>query len=178
MCKACDPSWVSNIQNLLPRCQCSNVPLLVLHLRSLISSIRLGKLPDAWKASFVVPIPKSSKNHLPSNYCNRPISLLCILNKVLENHIFSLIVEHLEDNYPLFNCQWGFWQGRSTVSALLSTTHEWLQQLEYRHDICAIFLDYKKAFNSVPHAPLINSFMLVCWNSWQTISLWESNKLW
>ena len=36
-------------------------------------SIRLGKLPDAWKTSFVVPIPKSSKNHLPSNY--RPISL-------------------------------------------------------------------------------------------------------
>ena len=31
-------------------------------------SIRLGKLPNAWKTSFVVPIPKSSKNHLPSNY--------------------------------------------------------------------------------------------------------------
>ena len=51
-------------------------------------SIRLGKLPDAWKTSFVVPIPKSSKNHLPSNY--RPISLLCILSKVLEKHILIL----------------------------------------------------------------------------------------
>ena len=117
-------------------------------------SIRLGKLPDAWKASFVVPIPKSSKNHLPSNY--RPISLLCTLSKVLEKLIFSLIVDHLEDNYPLSDCQWGFRPGRSTVSALLSTTHEWLQQLESGHDVCAIFLDYKKAFDSVPHAPLIN----------------------
>ena len=117
-------------------------------------SIRLGKLPDTWKTSFVAPIPKSSRNQLPSNY--RPISLLCILSKVLEKHIFSLTVEHLEDHYPLSDCQWGFRPGRSTVSALLSITHEWLRLLESGYDICAIFLDYKKAFDSVPHAPLIN----------------------
>ena len=105
-------------------------------------SIRLDKLPDAWKTSFVVPIPKSSKSHLPSNY--RPISLLCILSKVLEKHIFSLIVKHLEVHHPLSDCQWGFRPGRSTVTALLSTIHEWFQLLESGHDICAIFLDYKK----------------------------------
>ena len=42
------------------------------------------------------------------------------------------------------------------MTALLSTIHEWFQLLESGHDICAIFLDYKKAFDSVPHAPLID----------------------
>ena len=69
---------------------------------------------------------------------------------------FSLLVEHLAEHYPLSDCQWGFRPGRSTVSALLSTVHEWLELLESGREICAIFLDYKKAFDSVPHAPLID----------------------
>ena len=101
-----------------------------------------------------MPIPKLSQNQLPSNY--RPIPLLYILSKVLEKHIFSLIVEHLEDHYPLSNCQEGFWPGRSTESTLLSFTREWLWLLESGYNICAIFLDYKKAFDNVPHAPPIN----------------------
>ncbi len=42
------------------------------------------------------------------------------------------------------------------MTALLSTIHEWLQLLESGLEICAIFLDYKKAFDSFTHAPLIN----------------------
>ena len=72
------------------------------------------------------------------------------------SYIFTLIVEHLKEHYQLSDCQWGFRPGRSMVSALLSTLHEWFQLLESGHDICAVFLDYKKAFDSVPHAPLID----------------------
>ena len=82
--------------------------------------------------------------------------LLCILSKVLEKYIFSLIVEDLEVYHPFSDCQWGFRPGRSTVTALLSIIHEWFQFLESGYDIGAIFLDYKKAFDSVPHAPLID----------------------
>ena len=45
------------------------------------------------------------------------------------------------------------------MTALLSTTHEWLQLLESGKDIHAVFLDYRKAFDSVPHAPLINKLL-------------------
>ncbi len=38
------------------------------------------------------------------------------------------------------DCQWGFQPGKSTVSALLSTTHDWLQLLEEGKDIGAVFL--------------------------------------
>ena len=51
-------------------------------------SISMGRLPEMWKLSFVVLIPKASNSHNVNNY--RPISLLCILSNVLEKHIYSL----------------------------------------------------------------------------------------
>ena len=69
--------------------------------------------------SFIVPIPKLSTNqHLTSNY--HPISLLCELSKVLELHIYSLIIRHLEENCPLSDSQLGFRFSHSTVTALIS----------------------------------------------------------
>ena len=51
--------------------------------------------PDGifWKLSHIVPIPKSNVHTNPSNY--RPISLLSILNKVLERHVHKVLTEHL-----------------------------------------------------------------------------------
>ena len=51
--------------------------------------------------------------------------------------------------------QWGFRAGRSTVSALISTTMDWFASLESGNDICTVFFDYWKAFDSVPHCPLL-----------------------
>ena len=116
-------------------------------------SIKNGRVPRGWKLSTVVPIPKSGRSHSPDNY--RPISLLSVLSKVLEKHIHTLIFNHLKQHYPLSDCQWGFRNGRSTVSALLSTIHHWLQLMESGMDVCTVFLDYRKAFDSVPHAPLM-----------------------
>ncbi len=49
--------------------------------------------------------------------------------------------------------QWGFRAGRSTVGALLATTsHFW--KLERKS--VPFFYDYRKAFDSVPHHPLLN----------------------
>ena len=115
-------------------------------------SIKNGRVPRDWKLSTVVPITKSGRSHSPNNY--RPISLLSVLSKVLEKHIHTLI-NHLKQHYPLSDCQWGFQNGRSTVSAFLSTIHHWLQLMESGMDVCAVFLDYRKAFDSVPHAPLM-----------------------
>ena len=116
-------------------------------------SLCSGQVPSQWKQSLVVPIPKSKDASSPENY--RPISLLSILSKLLERHMYKLILEHLHEHHPLSNSQWGFSEGKSTATALLATTHEWFQRLEEGKEICAVFFDLRKAFDSVPHRPLM-----------------------
>ena len=102
----------------------------------------------------ITPIPKSSQNSSdPGDY--RPISLTCILCKLLEKHICDLMYEHLSNCQVLSDSQWGFSPGRSTVAALLSVTQKWLSALERGQEVCAVFFDYRKAFDSVPHSPLL-----------------------
>ena len=124
-------------------------------------SLKLGRVPLKWKESRVVPIPKVPAPKTPDNF--RPISLLSVLSKVLEKHIYGLIASHL-DMLPLSDSQWGFRIGHSTVSALLSIVDDWLKLLEEGKEICISFFDNRKAFDSVPHRPLIeNNCLLSTW---------------
>ena len=116
-------------------------------------SIRAAHFPQCWKQSIIVPIPKASKHNLPSNY--RPISLLSTISKMLERHFHSLITDHLDDEHPISDNQWGFQKGKSTVTSLIAVIHDWLQILEAGQEVCSVFFDLRKAFDSVPHAKLI-----------------------
>ena len=136
-------------------------------------SLCSGQLPVAWKQSLIVPVPKSPVATTPNNY--RPISLLSILSKLLERHIYSLVATHLELYHPLSNAQWGFQTGKSTTTALLSTTHEWLTALEQRKEVSAVFFDLKKAFDSVPHKELMSKLQQLSLDS--HVLHWISNYL-
>ena len=116
-------------------------------------SLTTGKFPKMWKIASIVPIPKLGNKSDPSNY--RPVSLLSIVSKILEKIVYSLLWDHLLDTAPISDCQWGFQKGKSTTTALLSTTHEWCSQLDQQHDVLCVFLDFKKAFDSVPHRRLM-----------------------
>ena len=85
--------------------------------------------------------------------------LLSVLSKVLERHFHMLISDHLVEHYPLSNCQWGSQPKKSALSALISTTHDWLQQLEAGNEIGAIFFDFEKAFDQVLHQRLMSKLM-------------------
>ena len=116
-------------------------------------SLKLGRVPSAWKSSHIIPISKVPKAKSPNSY--RPNSLLSILRKTLERHVFSLLTTELDVTCPLVNTQWGFKAGHSTISALLSTTTQWFELLDAGKDICAVFFGYRKAFNTFPHQPLL-----------------------
>ena len=133
--------------------------------------IQLGQLPSQWKRSLIVPIPKSSSTGSPS--CYRPISLLPIVSKVLERHICNILMDHLQSLNFISNNQWGFLEGRSTVTALIKCTDDWLKELELGNDVCAIFFDFRKAFDSVPHEPLL--FKLSTLNLDNCILTWLHN---
>ena len=103
-----------------------------IHLFNLSTS--KGKFPRLWKTATVVPIPKSSNKHSLSGY--RPISLLPIVSKMLENDIHSWIFQHLDDHSPISDAQWGFQGRKSTVTALVAATHDWLTQLDQMFIVC------------------------------------------
>ena len=136
-------------------------------------SITAGIFPDKWKHSYIVPIPKSNDHTSPTNY--RPISLLSILSKLLERHIYGIITEHLESHRPLAASQWGFQAGKSTTTALLSTTHNILNLLEAGNEVCTMFFDFRKAFDSVPHRKLIDKMQDLGLN--EHILLWVKSYL-
>ena len=136
-------------------------------------SIRLGRFPQVWKSSSVVPVPKSNNHREASNY--RPISLLPIISKLLERHYHHLITDHLKEHRPLSNKQWGFQPGKSTVTSLLSVTNEWFQALEKGLEVGAVFFDLRKAFDTVPHQLLLEK--LVNYGFDQNIITWVRSYL-
>ena len=89
----------------------------------------------------------------PSNY--RPISILPILSKLLERHVHNLLSHHLHTNCPLSPYQWGFIEGKSTTSALLSFIQDCHNALDSSQEVCTVFFDLSKAFDTVPHLPLL-----------------------
>ena len=48
---------------------------------------------------------------------------------------------------------------RSAASALCSITHNWLGVLENKNEICSVFFDLRKAFDSAPHAQLLDRLL-------------------
>ena len=79
-------------------------------------SLSLGKLPNDWKHSSVVPIPKETNKSDVQFYS--PISLLPIISKTLEHHVYSLLSEHLAAHSILSTNQFGFQPGRNTTTPL------------------------------------------------------------
>ena len=117
-------------------------------------SIATGCFPKDWKCARITPIFKSSDSSLPRNY--QPISILPIVSK-LWNAMFTLFVfRHLLESHPISPFQWGFMPRRSTTSALCSLTYDWLRQLDDGNEICSVFFDVRKAFDSVPHSHLMS----------------------
>ena len=109
-------------------------------------SLSLGKLPNDWKRSNVVPIPKETDIRF-----YRPIPLLPIISKTLEHHVYSLLSEHLAAHNILSTNQFGFQPGRNTTTPLLIAIHKWHSALDNHQHVGLCLFDLKKVFDSVPH---------------------------
>ena len=149
-----DASKATGPDDISARMLKETAPSIVYSLTKLFNlSLTSGKLPSAWKLARVVPVPKSNDLSAPSNY--RPISILSIISKIMERCVYQTIFDHLCVCYPLSARQWGFLPGRSTTSALLAVTHDWLSNLDNGIEVCTVYLDLRKAFDSVPHCALL-----------------------
>lgn len=112
-----------------------------------------GLLPMEWKKATVVPIFKKGTRSDCKNY--RPISLTCTLCKVFERLLKDVMLDFLLKNDLLNHSQHGFVPNRSCGSALLTFLEKVTSNVDNRKSVDVIYLDFSKAFDSVPHNYLI-----------------------
>jgi hypothetical protein len=144
--KACPPSDISPF--ILKNCRSSLTP----HLTFIFNqSISTGTVPIQWKKANVVPIFKKGDRSNVKNY--RPVSLLPCASKVMErclfNYLYPFIAPFLHD------MQHGFMKHRSCTTQLLKCYHSIGRILDEGGQIDVIYLDFSKAFDSVPHNYLL-----------------------
>ena len=89
----------------------------------------------------------------PNNY--RPFSLTSIICKLLEKIVPQAVMEHLIDNGLINDNQHGFVPGRSCITQLLVVLDHWTDILDDHGALDAIYLDFAKAFDKVPHERLL-----------------------
>lgn len=116
-------------------------------------SLNSGRIPDDWRKACITPIFKKGSRSSPNNY--RPVSLTSIICKTMESLIRTKIMDHLQKNNLICQEQHGFTTGRSCVTQLLDTLDCWTEILDHGGSVDAVYMDFRKAFDSVPHRRLM-----------------------
>ena len=112
-----------------------------------------GTLPHAWKLANICAIFKKGSKADPKNY--RPVSLTSLTSKVMEHIVSCQISRHLNANHIISPHQHGFQRGLSCETQLITVIHEWASVLNVHGQVNVVFLDFAKAFDSVPHEWLL-----------------------
>jgi len=149
-------------------------PSLCIPLSILFStSFNAADLPDIWKMANVTPIFKKGQTCDPSNY--RPISLTCVLCKVMESIVKESVMKYLLENKLLTKHQHGFLAKHSTCSQLLECVNDWSISLNTRNSVDIVYIDFHKAFDSVVHSKLL--YKLKMYGLSGNLLQWVSNFL-
>ena len=125
------------------------VPLEIIFKKS----ITTGDVPSEWKLANVTPIFKKGAKQKPENY--RPISLTSIIGKMMETIIRDAIENHLESNCLINDSQHGFRRKRSCTTNLIEFYNTVISDYDKRNSVDLIYLDFEKAFDTVPHERLL-----------------------
>ena len=116
--------------------------------------IAQGKFPNELKLAMVLPIYKNEDKQMIQNY--RPISVLPFFSQIFEKIISLYITDFIEDN-GLFYCnQLVFLKSHGTNHAIISLVEKVSKALDTRKFVIVVFLDLRKAFDTVNHGILIN----------------------
>ncbi|CAB4024243.1 Hypothetical predicted protein, partial [Paramuricea clavata] len=116
-------------------------------------SIDSDQFPSDWKAARVIPLFKKGQRSMLDNY--RPISILPVVSKLMERIMYDQMYEYLNQNNLFSKHQFGFRPYHSTTTTLLDYTNEWYTNMDRGLYNLVVFLDLKKAFDTVDHEILL-----------------------
>ena len=124
-------------------------PLMMIYNASLMNGI----FPDVWKLARVTPTYKSGPKTYTNNY--RSISVISVFSRMLERLTHDQLFEFLKTNKRLTRNQGAFRNHYSTITSLVGSTDYWYERIDHRKVNLTVFLDLKKAFDTVDHSVLM-----------------------
>ncbi|BHF83594.1 hypothetical protein SprV_0902673700 [Sparganum proliferum] len=125
-------------------------PLAVIFQTSFLT----GCLPSDWKPANITPLFKGGSRASANNY--RPVSLTSICYISMEKIHKKALMQFLEQHHLLSDVQHGFRSGRPCLTNLLFTLERWTKARDEGNVVHAIYIDFKKALDSVPHQRLLH----------------------
>jgi hypothetical protein len=122
-------------------------------IHKLIISIWIKeKLPEEWKESIIIPVYKKGDKTDCSNY--RGISFLSTTYKILSNILLLRLTPYAEEIIGDHQC--GFRRSRSATDHIFCNRHILEKRWEYNEPVHQLFIDFKKAYDSVRREVLYN----------------------
>ena len=122
------------------------------------TSLETGKFPSLLKTSVVTPIPKVVNPTFGHDF--RPINSLPALEKVLESIVHTQLNSYFQSNNLFMANQSGFRSNHSCESALQLMVSKFKMALDKRQFIVTIFLDFKRAFETIDRNILLHKLKL------------------
>ena len=129
---------------------------LIAHLYNVC--IEEGIYPNILKIGRVIPVFKSGNKKCMNNY--RPITTLTTINKIFELLTHSRMSKFLDRFQVLSNLQFGFRKASSTTAAIFKVVSDILPAFNEKSYTIALFLDLKKAFDTVDRDILIRKLSI------------------
>lgn len=145
------PGWDNIPPSFLKLAKHLLVPIIC-HLTNLC--FKSGTFPSILKQSIITPVHKSGGLEDVNNY--RPISVLTSISKILEKLINTRLLSYFNKFNILSDSQYGFRTGVSTEDAITDLTSHVIDKVDSGKKCMAVFLDLKKAFDTVCIPILVN----------------------
>ena len=102
--------------------------------------IALSTFHDSWKIATVTPIPKSGDLTLVYNW--RPISIIPLIGKMMEQLCSSILNSYLDVNDILVDEQYGFRKNRSTGLSIFNYVRFITEKMNINRLVGSIYVDF------------------------------------